>query len=512
MFSARPRGLLLTTAAVLHALPPRSGAVLSLSGRARERVLAADERRSALHDPGAASAGALTQGGGGVIRRAEACKCEGERLNSTDGEWCFLQGNQDSGMCTLAEPCTVNGNMISCMPIDPGSNQYWTRAKNVLTQQPCNCDGACRLDGGAAPWCFVQSEQCALRSDCNASVGSACLGLDKSGRPWTRCENVLGKDCTVYEMRYPTLAAQFLSGAGASAEDPPDIGATGSQLYQASTTYGMRHADQLVLEDKKYMLATLCGILENHSVPYWLEGGTMLGAYRHGRYIPWDDDLDITVPIKHQSLLMGAVAEEAAKAGVSLVRSWISNTTEYYQTVTTYLSKKAPNVTETELGDTYSGTHGYFCQAWYKGVKMDLWQAFPIVLEGKALYSTGGGNTVFGRADVFPLKRCVLEGRSYFCPQKSQKYLQRMYQDLAVPTSWRQWWDPQSCEWNVDNIDETKFKASGDTSKDVAARIERGAGGELRFSIPAEAHVTPDPAPGYNGLELGYGPGITPPQ
>ncbi len=43
------------------------------------------------------------------------------------------------------------------------------------------------------------------------------------------------------------------------------------------------------------MIKDLDVILRKHNIPYWLAGGSALGAVRHEGFIPWDDDMDIAM-------------------------------------------------------------------------------------------------------------------------------------------------------------------------------------------------------------------------
>jgi hypothetical protein len=49
------------------------------------------------------------------------------------------------------------------------------------------------------------------------------------------------------------------------------------------------------LENLRKTARHVIRVLETFEIRYWLEGGSLLGAVRHGDIIPWDSDVDIGV-------------------------------------------------------------------------------------------------------------------------------------------------------------------------------------------------------------------------
>ena len=58
------------------------------------------------------------------------------------------------------------------------------------------------------------------------------------------------------------------------------------------------------------MLKDVDAICKKHNIPYFLNGGSALGAYRHQGFIPWDDDVDIALMDNDYKRFLEVIVDE----------------------------------------------------------------------------------------------------------------------------------------------------------------------------------------------------------
>ena len=58
------------------------------------------------------------------------------------------------------------------------------------------------------------------------------------------------------------------------------------------------------------LLAQLDSVCKKHGIRYFCDGGTLLGAVRHGGFIPWDDDIDVVMERSEYEKLNAVASNE----------------------------------------------------------------------------------------------------------------------------------------------------------------------------------------------------------
>lgn len=87
-------------------------------------------------------------------------------------------------------------------------------------------------------------------------------------------------------------------------------------------------------------------VCEKHNIQYFAEWGTLLGAVRHGGFIPWDDDMDLCMKRSDYNRFL-AVAKKELPQGYSMLN--FHDDDDYWQYLTRVVNSRQISFDEERL-------------------------------------------------------------------------------------------------------------------------------------------------------------------
>lgn len=92
-----------------------------------------------------------------------------------------------------------------------------------------------------------------------------------------------------------------------------------NHLHEASDCGKTKNPDLRIMQlCDAVLLAIFDKFCKKHHLSYWLDYGTLLGARRHGGFIPWDDDMDVAMPREDYQKAMILMESELKPLGLNI--------------------------------------------------------------------------------------------------------------------------------------------------------------------------------------------------
>ena len=201
----------------------------------------------------------------------------------------------------------------------------------------------------------------------------------------------------------------------------------------------LRRQQMVMLE----MVTVLDKICKKHDIPYFLYGGTLLGAFRHNGFIPWDDDLDVAMMRQDYKRLMKVLPSELPE-DIALQNN---DTDKNYFLFITKLRDKRSFLDEGNFDKVFK-ERGIFIDIFPLDRLLPWTQRLRVQSVAYNIFRKGNGSdsamkkiralmceygipfhNIYDLRDVFPLTTHDFEGVQLPVPGNSHHMLQTMFSD-----------------------------------------------------------------------------------
>lgn len=159
------------------------------------------------------------------------------------------------------------------------------------------------------------------------------------------------------------------------------------------------------------MLHMAADLLEEEGILYWIDYGTLLGAYRNGRFIPWDGDIDLSILARDHERVLALNPRLPPGFSIEISR----NLQKKYENGTEFLRLNCKHMKE--YIDIYH----------YRESSDHRFQDLTLSSDGKGYYESQPVDPDL----IFPLEAIWLEGRRFPCPHRTREYLLIRYTTLS---------------------------------------------------------------------------------